>query len=253
MTNCVVLSTQRSGSTFLVDYLSSAPGILIHSELFQNLRPDLLDRPNAPRHYAIAYQTYRKSSLPRKLAHRFRRAGLIEKYLEDIYAPKLNIDVIGIKFMYNQARKYPEVLTWLQAHDVFFIHLVRENLLDMIVSRELATKRGTYSMLKPLDAVQIQVDVGRLTTEMESIANEIAHFRKVCSTLRSHELTYEALVGDTAGAVQAILGRLNVSDRQPLGSRLQKTNTTPLKNVIANYSEVAASLGQHPQFSRFLA
>ena len=151
---CVVLSTQRSGSTFLVDYLSSTPGVLIHSELFQRLRPELLGSPNRPRHYDIAYQTFRRSTFVRKLAHRFRRRPLIERYLDDVFSAKPGVDVIGMKLMYDQARKYPEVLSWLEAHEASWIHLIRENLLEMMVSRELAVKRGTYSMLKPLDAMQ---------------------------------------------------------------------------------------------------
>jgi LPS sulfotransferase NodH len=252
MTNCVVLSTQRSGSTFLIDFLSSTPGILVHSELFQNLRPDLVGRPNAPRHYALAYQTYRKASFPRRLAHRFRRPALIGQYLEEIYAPKPEIDVIGMKLMYNQTRKYPEVLDWLIAHDVFFIHLVRENLLDMVVSRELAIKRGTYSMLQPLDNLQVQLDVSTLTSELESIADEVAHFRALCASLRAHELTYEAMVADKSGSAREILQRLDARGREPAGSRLRKTNPALLKSVIANYAEVAAVLERHPHFSRFL-
>jgi LPS sulfotransferase NodH len=249
---CVVLSTQRSGSTFLVDFLSSSPGILIHSELFQRLRPELLGSPKRPRHYDIAYQTFRKSTFVRKFAHRFRRSSLITEYLDGVFSPRAGVDVIGMKLMYDQARRYPEVLSWLGAHDVFYVHLVRENLLEMIVSRELAVKRGTYSMLQPLDAIKVHLEIDKLTADLTRIVGEIEHFRRFCAGLPSHEVTYESLVADKAGEVRKILDLLGAGSHEPVGSILRKTNVATLQDVIDNYDEVAPALKKHPQFSRFV-
>jgi LPS sulfotransferase NodH len=250
---CVVLSTQRSGSTFLVDYLSSTPGVLVHSELFQRLRPELVGSPNRPRHYDIAYQTYRRSTVFRKLAHKFRRRALINEYLDDVLSTKPGVDVIGMKLMYDQTRKYPEVLSWLETHEVSYIHLIRENLLEMIASRELAVKRGNYSMLKPLDAMQIHLDVDRLTTDLTLITDEIEHFRRYCSTLPSREVTYEGLVANKAGVSREILEFLGAKSHESAGSKLKKTNPAPLSDVIANYDQVASALAKDPRFRRFVA
>ena len=253
MTICVVLSTQRSGSTLLVDYLSSTPGILIHSELFQRLDPALEGRPDRPRHYDIAYQTFRKASVVRRLAHRFRRGSLIDRYLHGVIAPKPGIDVIGLKLMYDQARKYPEVLSWLDSREAYYVHLVRENLLDMIVSRELAVKRGTYSMRNSLQMIQVYLDVDKLMADLARISRDIGDFREFCLKRRSRELTYEALVADKAGTVRRILEFVGANPREPAGSILKKTNPAPLKDVISNYNEVASVLGKDPRFKRFVA
>lgn len=252
MTNCVILSTQRSGSTLLVDHLSSAPGFLIHSELFQKLRPDLAASSTAPRHYRISYQMHRDSSIARRLAHRFARKRLIGRYLADIYAPKPGIRVIGMKLMYDQTRRYPEVVDWLRRHDVRFVHLVRQNLLKMVVSRRLAQVRGTHSMLQPLPAATVELEVSQLTAELERIQDDIDRHRSLCQSLKSCEVTYEAFVTDRERETGRILELLGGPDHRPAGSRLHKTNPYELRNVISNYDEVARALAANPRFRQYV-
>ena len=123
----------------------------------------------------------------------------------------------------------------------------------MMVSRELAEKRGTYSMLKPLDAMQIHLDVDRLMNDLTLITDEIERFRQYCSNLPSREVTYEALVADKAGTVREILTFLDAKSHEPAGSKLKKTNPAPLADVIANYDQVASALEKDPRFRRFVA
>ncbi len=241
MIKCVVLSTQRSGSTLLTDYLSSGDGFLIHSELFQVL-DSRYERENEPRHYKISYERYRRRSLIRQLTHKFARKSLIEKYLTEIYRPTDEQAVVGMKLMYGQVDRYPEVMPWLRDNDVRFIHLIRENSLDMIVSRELAAARGTHSMLKDLPMVRLKLEPDNLLQELDRCAQEIEHFRSLCSGFPCHEVTYEAFVDDMATQAKRILDFLGLPAERKLSSVLKKTNPNAKADTIENWDEVVSAL-----------
>lgn len=242
MIKCVILSTQRSGSTVLADYLSSGEDILIHSELFQVLNKQLDRSTNEPRHYAISYERFRKSTPLHQVAHRISRRRMIERYLRTTYQVRDNLAALGMKFMYGQAHRFPEVVDWLVDNKVKFIHLIRENSLDMIVSRELAAKRGTHSMLQDLPMVKVQLDPIKLREELESCAQEIDQYRELCAGLVSHEVSYEAFVTDMHNESQRILEFLQIPGGREFSSVLKKTNTNSKAETIENYAEIEQSL-----------
>ena len=95
MNKCVILSTQRSGSTLVADYLSSGQDFLIHSELFQMLNPKVAGTPTEPHHYPVSYERYSQSSVVRRIQNRVARRLLIERYLSGVYAPQEQISLIS--------------------------------------------------------------------------------------------------------------------------------------------------------------
>lgn len=114
----VVLSTQRSGSAFLVTSLSSHPKIYCYREIFLPTNRD-----------PETYRTYRTAFLSRHLANLFWRKKLINKYLAELYAAHENMDALGFKFMYSQVRQFPPVVDWIKTNKVKVVHLIRTNLL----------------------------------------------------------------------------------------------------------------------------
>ncbi len=251
MKKFVVLSTQRSGSTFLGTCLDSHPDVQAYGELFQHFRAERVNMPNPPVRYQVSYQKYLEESFLRRLADRFRQKGLIYKYLEQTYSKFEDKEAVGFKLMYNQAEKRPDIVRWLQENNVKVVHLIRENCLKTFVSLELAKKRGVYSSTKLLDKTKIVLDTERLQAQLEDRKNLIGIHRSMFEANPYIEISYEAFIKSRRLETKRLLAFLNVEETQKLTSELAKSNSNSLKDLIANYEEVAHQLkGSH--FEEFL-
>lgn len=240
MVEFVVLSTQRSGSSFFVTSLSSHPQLQCYRELFLSKNRG-----------AIAYRAYRTAFLGRRLAHLFRRKQLIDSYLTNLYTATNGVDAVGFKFMYGQAHKLPEVVAWLKEHDVKVIHFIRANFLKTIVSRRVAYARGIYHSTKTLDVIKVRLQPTQLKTEMARMRGLIEKYRGVFADNPYLEITYEAFVNRQDGETRRVLSFLNIDSFAPLRTDLVKINPDSLQELIENYQEVAAAL-KGTDFERFL-
>lgn len=242
----VLLSTQRSGSTWVVDMLNSHPSVVAYSELLlegARGRPqwggakDLLFWND---YYAAAHA--RGPDRPRH--------DLLYAYLDQVYAPRADCRAIGFKLMYGQFGAYPELLEYLKSREVAVVHLIRENLLDVLLSKEAAVERDVFHSRgkERLEDIKIHLDTRQLLQRLEAQRRDVERMRKrfADSGLPCLEVGYEALVADTA-LFDRILEFLSVPPAQaPLGSSLQKLNQAPRADLIANYAAVAAVLRGTP-------
>ncbi|MBW3568305.1 MAG: Stf0 sulfotransferase family protein, partial [Proteobacteria bacterium] len=126
----VVLTTWRTGSTWLMDRLNSVPGVQGHVELFYHL-----PRRSPPKAGCNDYPRYVERT----------KAGIrpwsVMKYLDGVYSRK---EAIGFKLMYEHLRAYPEILWFIVKRRLRVIHLVRDNHLDVVISSQLASTSGTW-------------------------------------------------------------------------------------------------------------
>ena len=122
MINFIVLSTQRTGSTFLGNCLDSHPQIRFFEELFmpKNTKDNSFTR-------------FRQKSLSHFVKYVFARQSLVDIYLEDFDRNYDQFEAVGFKFMYGQAERYPEVLSWCKSKQIKDIHLIRKNTLKRVV------------------------------------------------------------------------------------------------------------------------
>lgn len=72
------------------------------------------------------------------LAHAHRH---LFAYLDHVYAPRRGLDALGLKVMYDRVLRYPEPLAYFWWRWVRVLHLIRENVLDIFLSREAAAVR----------------------------------------------------------------------------------------------------------------
>jgi hypothetical protein len=118
--NFIVLSTQRSGSTWVVDMLNSHPRVLAYSELFMHGGEG---KPKWGREQDLPYwQTYARGK------HRITKPYWLWRYLGQAYRERPGIDAVGFKLMYSQLTRISRPLMpalWLKR--VRIIHLIRRN------------------------------------------------------------------------------------------------------------------------------
>lgn len=240
MNKFVVLATQRSGSSYLCSLLDKHPAIRCVEEIFM------------PRNRnAITYRTWRSASLRRRLEHWLRRQRSIDAYLEELCRKQPPLDAFGFKLMYGQAERYPEVVEWCSKNGVKVVHLIRRNALKMVVSRQVALKRGVYLSTRPVEAVTVNLDTRQLVQELQQSDSLVQHNRQLFSSLPYLETGYEDLMADRDEELRRILTFLDCEVNLQLSSELVKTSPDSLESLIANYGEVRETLSGS-RFEKYL-
>jgi LPS sulfotransferase NodH len=249
-TRFVILATQRTGSTWLTDMLDSHPAVASYEELFLPAEDHRQTWGRSDREFFHEYYAHRVAGRRWPLSVPF----FSLRYLEELYAPRPDVEAIGLKVMYSQLRRYPWLLAYMVLRQVRVLHLVRTNLLDVVVSQETAQARRQYhaytSAAVDRSAVDLRTD--QLVPQLQSLQRSVDAIRLLLRLLPAPtlEISYEELSGDD-DALDAVFEFLGVAPRR-VSSRFAKLNRGPKETLIANYSDVERALRGTP-FERFLA
>lgn len=242
MTKFIVLSTQRSGSTWVVDMLSSHPRVVAYSELLMH---GGRGRPKWGGDERLVYwPTFlEQNGSPRS---RITRAYLLWRYLGRVYAPQPGIDAAGFKLMYSQLDVSRPLLPFLVLKRVRVIHLIRRNVLDIVLSKEAGRARQGVLHARSgqsIETVRIHLRTDDLLERMAEHELEVesarARFRRI--GLPYEEVVYEGLVSEQEVGFSSLFRFLGV-EAQPVSSSLQKVNPTAHEELIENYGEVREAL-----------
>ena len=230
----VILTTQRTGSTFLVDCLSSHPEIECAYEI-------LIGAPDTPR---PQYRGPFKQLV--KVANVFTSgAWRPARRLESFYSGG-RARVRAFKAMYNQLLN-PFALRFLRDNqDIRILHLRRDNLLKVHVSRLLMTKRDRVQALQPVVAVRTRVDPEQTIQAMRKARARYEHFESLFQRHRRLQLTYEGLFDGQqldAETAREVCDFLDVAN-YPMKSKILKLNPESLRDMVTNYDELAAVVAQ---------
>jgi LPS sulfotransferase NodH len=237
VTKFVVLSTQRSGSTWVVDMLNSHPRVQAYSELFMHGGEG---RPKWGKEQDLLYwQTF----IAEKGGGRLRRQYWLWHYLGRAFSARPGIDAVGFKLMYSQLTRIAKPLMpalWLKRARI--IHLMRRNALDVVLSKEAGGAR--HGVLhahdgEEVESVRLRLDpdtlVRRLTLHDRAVAGARVRFKRV--GVPYHEVLYEDLVENEQPGFDELFRFLEV-EPQRVSSSLQKVNPSAHEQLIENYGEV---------------
>lgn len=234
----VLLTTQRTGSTWVLDLLNNVGGIEGHQELFHG-------RPRRSRGTAGC------NDYPRFVESR--SGGISDlrpfstfRYLDGLYS---RAPCCGYKLMYSHLKRFREILAYNILNRVRVVHLVRKNHLDRIISGALAEATGT-SHLTSLGAnkselPRIDLDLKKLIPLIEYYEKNVQTVRRLLRLLplKSIEVNYEELVAGASAFrnILSFLGHSGPLDQMP-SSNLVKRQILPRSEVIQNYEEVVRLL-----------
>jgi hypothetical protein len=231
----IILTTQRTGSTFLVGALQSHPEINCITELLvgAHLEPPAF---------------LRTSRLGTK-ASRFLMSGgwYPTRAMRRFYASS-DKPVSIFKAMYNQV-SVPWTLRYLTREtDVHVLHLSRRNLLKMHVSRLLMpTRRNRIwepHTTEPLPPVRTRVDPAAAIDQMRRARADYERFEELFRAHRRLALVYEDLIeGQRLKPAEGrrICDFFGIPER-PMSASLIKMNPESLKAMVSNYDELASAL-----------
>lgn len=246
MTRFVLLSTQRSGSTWVVDMLNSHPRVVAYTELFihgASTRTKWAGEKDIDFWQVLVKQ-------PGAPSGRFGRARLLWSYLGRVYRDRPDVDAVGFKLMYSQLRVARPLVPALVLKRVRIVHLVRRNALDIVLSKETGAARGSLHARagEQVAAVKVSLPTDDLLERLRSHEQEIERARARLRRLRLPclEVGYEDLVRDREAGFARIFEFLGVPAVAELSSSLQKLNPTSHEELIENYDDVRALLAGTP-------
>lgn len=237
----VLLTSSRSGSTWLIDRLNMQPGVEAHGGLFHDrrrVRPAIAGRDDYQRFIEVYGSSHRM------------RPYRVFAYLNQLYRKP---QTVGFKLMYTHLRRHPELFAYLVAHRVKIVHLVRRNHLDVLVSEELARLLGTSHA-----QVGMKVEIPPVYVDPATVVERLLKRSRNAKIARGLlkltpcpfiEVTYEALL-EGEREFERIGKFIGLSKWNAQGqTNLAKRGTGRHSEAIANYEEVQGALTSTPYYS----
>ena len=232
-TNFVVLTTNRSGSEWIISTLNNFPGVSAHGELFLPRPRNLAKKWDAEFAYTRYFETKFKGLTIRPFS--------VFSYLDTLYSMP---GKVGFKLMYKQLGLYPEILAYFVKHRIRVLHLVRRNHLDVMLSYAVKAKIGQAHLLvgqATPEELQVELDTQNLVGKFAWLQKQqnIAKKLLLWCKLPHIEITYEDVVRDQAHYFNLIgdFLSLDLRDQMPR-SPLTKIRKGTHRDMISNYDQV---------------
>lgn len=235
-----VLTTTRSGSTWLLSLLNSQPGVAAFEELFlwRRVRPEMAWlAEGSPERYFVRRETIGGSRLTRVL-----------RYLREVEAHRPDAQSIGFKLMISQLHHAPDLLPLLALRRYRLILLLRANHFESVVSAMVVDQtdnpHGKDDQAGPRS---LSLDPDELVRRIRVRRQRFLVMRaiKTLWPAPSIEVGYDDLVADQEGTVRGILRTIGVEQAPtPVQSPLTKRIRRPYSELIENFSAVATRMRQ---------
>lgn len=239
MTKFCVITTQRSGSNWLIQLINSHPDLKALGEIFIERkfgRKWLKDKNIVP-----FYEFAKTNSGSRRLKQTFNYMELLNNY------PGCH-KAIGFKVMYNQIKGQPSIFLKIVLDNFKIIHLVRQNYLDIILSKKNAWGKGKKGIVWTKEKVEIEpiyLEPQSLLKEIYEIEFQQKLFKNIIRFLPNPVMlvTYESLLKERDKILDSISTFLRVKNSGiTYNSSLVKISQGTYKDKIANYEEVKSTL-----------
>ena len=278
VTKLILLTTQRSGSTYVRLWLNSHPYVRCHSEIFYREYPaadgfKAYCEANRVRHalYRI-FGKRKRSRSPRNLPIKW----LIGRFLHELYhnpnfsAPWTDMSteawieyqprkdgssekVVGFQLMYDQLANYRPLQEWATRPEVFILHLIRENALKLLISRMVAKKTGEYQFARRKGPrPKVYLDPAKTMFDLSRIMDLRERMRKKFSGNPYLEITYERFFSEYPVESEKVFAFLGIPKAEmEFPTFLKKLNPSSLEELVENYDEIVTAL-QGTRYERFL-
>jgi len=245
VTQAIILTTQRSGSTLLVSSLQSHPDILCRGELLIAGMGMKTPRLFENHRYAIKLTRFVWTGA-------WHSTRTMRRFYE-IPGPRTHV----FKAMYNHLSP-PWTLRWLlRRKDIRVIHLRRRNLLKQYISFLLMTRRRDTKWLPnttvPLPPLRVRVSPEHA---LRYFARNELLYPRFDALFAGHvrmPLIYEDIIAGQqikSDVAEELCDFLDVP-RRPLTTQYIKINPDSLREIVMNYDELSDAL-RATRYSSFL-
>lgn len=237
-TRFFILTSTRSGSTWLLTLLNGQSGIRAFGEIF-------LWRAVRPEFAWVAEGDPERFFVRRKALGRTRLTAM-PRYLDEVEAQARPGEALGFKLIVSHLRQVPNLLFHLLARRYRLILLVRDNVFESTVSDMISIARNNPHGEAPSgEHPPLVLDPAELVRRVRMRRRGIALMRLLerIWPWPSTVVDYDELVRDQPGTLGPVLRMLgSAAAPQLVESRLTRRITRPYGEIIANADEVFAAL-----------
>ena len=244
-TRFIIVATQRSGTRFLETTLKSHPHISVSGERL------LYGNPN--NFYDYWLQHIGRDPVHIRYDH---AARLFLQFVDSYYDQRFaqGARAVGFDIKYNQFNTLGGMMKLLQSRPIKVIHLVRANILNTQLSKELNYRKTVLGRkahgTEHVAPQRIHIDVADFLTKVKALDEQIADFRQqLNSRFDTLEIGYEEMTASgheshvAPEVLQRVLAFLGVDSAVPqLESPLKKTNPRSQRDKVENYDEFLAAV-----------
>jgi len=245
MKKYLIITTQRTGSSWLVDMLSSNQQIASYPELFR-LTPET-NYPSYGYSDIMFYEKWSKSKGYHKFYNLFKKNQ--SKYQEYFCeALKLNqtkegIEAFGFKVMYQQIAANRGFIDFALGYFDKIIHLKRKNHLDVAVSKAYM-ERHKITHNPTGERPDIELDIRETVNYIKKLILEESKFTKILQQQAEGKVNtffYEDLTADNEHEMSNIYHHIGVTPAA-VASSFEKGNKNSLADIVTNYDELVTAL-----------
>jgi hypothetical protein len=232
MTKAIILTTQRTGSTFLVECLQSHPQVRCIGEMLAGGHIHVPDLVYKSRYATKAWRFISSGAwYPTHMMDTFFRTGS-----EDVKVFKAMYNHINNRWTLGYFRDHPEI---------HVLHLRRHNLLAQYVSKVLLTvkrdKPWQPHATAPVSVARTVIDPAAALAYVREKRAQYDHFERFFARNPRYHLAYEHMIDGQNLREQDANGVCDFLhiERRPMHSKLIKMNPTYLREMVTNYDELA--------------
>ena len=203
----IILTRGRTGSNLLLSYLNSHPNVFAQGEIFSH----------------IAQKKWQNT-----LASNFKKQPP-------------NIKAYGFKIFYYHPLDCKGDLLWdrlLKDHDLYVIHLKRQNILRSVISGKIASQQKVWSTALPVDEKEkTYLSAKKLATAFKRTRHWEQTFAKRFSSHPTLDVYYEDLVSFKDQTYRKVTDFMDLAYVPPR-TVLTKQNPEKARDLIENYDEL---------------
>lgn len=227
MKNIVVITTQRTGSTWLMQLLDNIVHCKAYGEIFRPITSSVFKGDEKLKPFAF----YKEFKVNNDGIHEYLKA--LKKASNGNYA---------FKIMYNQIYNYPESLFGISKKNDLIVHLIRSNYSDIVISSEIAKKTGVFHAEEVIDSGQLTIGPKAFLKRVRRISLQVNFMRKLLwlHPAKVLEITYEDLREDTENVINHIIEDANaeIDHLENHNTRWKKTNTKQPQKILKEYENI---------------
>ncbi len=246
----ILLNTHSSGTRLLLGALGSNLPLKCYKRAFE--LTTILDRFAFDRLGSQFYK-FRFASAKRQIDYFFDKKQVVNDFLQQIYTPpNSEVRAVGIRLLYEQADKHPEILEWALKNKVAIIHLIRQNTLKTVVYTEASFKRGLLHSTSRVEPVAtLRLSPARLKAQLDRLTQQIETYHIQLKSTRYLEVFYESLAANCETETRRVFEFLEINPIPPVMVDSMPLNFASLESTIENYQEIKQALSG-TTFEKFL-
>ena len=248
MKKYLIVTTQRTGSTWLIDMLNGHKNIASYAELFR-LTPEE-EFPTFGRKNIRLFEHWKRHASCNVLTRWLNKEKLYRQYFSEV--EQANADdslaqTFGCKVMYSQFQANNGLLEFALANVDEIVHLKRRDHLNVAVSKAYMEQSKIVHSEQDVKLPPITLDVNEMVQYLKKLKRDEQYFEEQLAKQNSAKVLtcyYEDIVADTDGQMQLIHQHIGVEHISPESS-FKKVNKAELKDLVVNYDELIQALEKH--------